>query len=311
MPYQYALLCMHGMGDLGKGEFKEDIAKVKQELAERMPDEQFSQIYIPEEGVFYSDITQKEEVAVWEAMADPKQGGLDTGLIRRNINNQLRKFIIYGFSDAMAFTGFDGSPDVSGPYTEAQECIRKALGDIYQQCGKDVKIVMLTHSLGCQVMSNYVWDAQLHARNMSDRIDSRSIWSASKYASTGDALLDEFLHLKSLKTWVTTGCNIPIFVSGFKDVRAVDNQNYDYDFDWVNYFDYDDVLGWPLRPLNVLFKANKIGAHGRSYADVVTDIQVNANDGILGAITSSWNPLAHTQYWGDNTVLKELVSKLT
>lgn len=308
MTYQYALLCMHGMGNLDLKGFKEDIAKVKQKLASRMPT---NGIYIPDEGVFYSDITQTEEDRVWDAMADPNQGGLDTGWIRRNTTNKLRRFIISGFSDATTFTGFDGSPDVSGPYTEAQRRIHKALVDIYDKCGNDVKIVMLSQSLGCQIMSSYLWDTQLHARGLSAQIDSRSIWSPSKYASTGNPPLDDFLHLKSLKTWITTGCNIPIFVSGFKDVRAVDNRNYGYNFDWINYFDYDDVLGWPLRPLSVLFKAGKAGAHGLSYADVVEDYQVNANDGILGAIISSWNPFSHTQYWGDDAVLEKLVEKLT
>jgi hypothetical protein len=311
MPYQYALLCMHGMGDLGEQGFRDDIDHLRNKLSERISAQQFDRIYIPENGVFYSNITQDEEVKVWETMADPDQGGLDTGWIRRETTNQLRKFVIYGFSDAMAFTGFDGSPDVSGPYTEVQKRIHNALLDIYTKCGKDVKIVLLTQSLGCQIMSNYLWDAQLHAGGMSERIDSRSIWSKTKYVSTGDALLDDFLHLKSLKTWFSTGCNIPIFVSGFKDVRAVDNRYPGYNFEWINFFDYDDVLGWPLKPLKVLFNADKAGAHGRSYDEVVTDIQVNANDGILGAITSSWNPFAHTQYWGDSAVLNELVKKLT
>lgn len=94
-------------------------------------------------------------------------------------------------------------------------------------------------------------------------------------------------------------------------MRAVHNHEYGYDFNWINYFDYDDVLGWPLGPLGAAFDTNNNGAHGRSYADVATDIQVNANDGLLGAFTSSWNPLSHTQYWSDDAVLDAIARALT
>lgn len=307
MSYKYALLCMHGMGDLDREEFKRDIAQVKQALVKRMSANDISEIYIPDEGVFYSDVTQNEEVPVWNAMNN--EGGLNTGWIRQNTVNELRKFFIYGFSDATAFTGFNGFAafaDDTLPYTTAQWRIHDALQDIYDRCGKDVGIVILSQSLGCQIMSNYLWDAQLHVRGMNLQIDSRSIWSNYQFANKPEL---EFLRLQSLKTWFTTGCNIPIFVSGFKDVRAVHNREYGYNFNWINYFDYDDVLGWPLRPLHVSFDQNN-DDHGRSYADVVTDIQVNANDGILGVITSSWNPLSHLQYWGDSIVLGSLVDAL-
>jgi hypothetical protein len=301
---------MHGMGDLTLDGFKKDIAKLKQALAERMDANKLSKTFIPASGVFYSAVTQQEEADVWRAMEN--QGSLDTGLVRRYTINEIRKFIIYGFSDATAFTGFNGNNPIPAgtlPYTQAQAIIRKALEDIYAKCGY-IKVIILSHSLGCQIMSNYIWDAQLHHAGNIAGIDPRSIWKF--FASSGDPMLDDFLHLKPLKTWYTTGCNIPIFVSGFKDVRAIDNRTQDkyYDFNWINYYDYDDVLGWPLAPLGTSFNAAN-PAHGRSYTDVVTDIQVNANVGVIGAITSSWNPLAHTQYWGDNDVLEALTKSLS
>lgn len=301
MTYECALLCMHGMGNLTQNEFKSDIAKLRQNLAERLPADRFSKIYIPSTGIFYSDLTQQQEDAVWEAMTT--QGGLNTGLIRRNTINRIRRFIISGFSDATALTGFNGS-GTKQQYTQVQQRIYDAVNDVYNVCGK-VPIVIISQSLGCQIMSNYLWDAQLYWRNTNlsgnFAIDPRSIWK--NHPSTN---YDSFLCLHSLKTWFTTGCNIPIFVSGFKSVRAVHNRQQGYNFDWFNYFDYDDVLGYPLAPLKVLFDAANSTGHGQSYADAVTDIQVNANDGIWGTITSSWNPMSHTQYWRDDTVLDAL-----
>ncbi len=310
MNYESALLCMHGMGNLTKGEFEADIAKVKQNLAERLPANKLSNTYIPAAGIFYSDITQGQEDKIWEAMTT--QGGLDTGWIRRNTINLIRRFIISGLSDATAFTGFNDSGAYL-PYRDAQQRIYDALKDVHKVCG-EIPIVIISQSLGCQIMSNYLWDAQLYLRNATlpenkrFPIDRRSIWYDRPYAS--DVIRDEFLCLQSLKTWFTTGCNIPIFVSGFKDVRAVHNNRDGYNFNWFNYFDYDDVLGYPLTPLNVLFNPGNTAGHGQSYANAATDIQVNANDGIWGTITSSWNPMSHTQYWGDNTVLEALASRV-
>jgi len=307
MNYECALLCMHGMGNVAQNDFQTDIAKLRQNLAERLQANKFSKIYIPPSGIFYSDLTQAQEDDVWKAMTT--QGGLNTGLIRRNTVNRIRHFIISGFSDATAFSGFNDSNATNSPYREAQQKIYKALEDVYTVCG-EVPIVIISQSLGCQVMSNYLWDAQIYWRNTilnaGIPMDTRSIWNTPP----SNDIPDSFLCLQSLKTWFTTGCNIPIFVSGFKDVRAVHNQAYGYNFKWINYFDYDDVLGYPLKPLGVLFNHNNTAAHGQPYDNVVTDIQVNANDGILGAITSGWNPMSHTQYWGDNTVLEALASAL-
>ncbi|MGJ0486023.1 MAG: hypothetical protein ACR65R_16025 [Methylomicrobium sp.] len=305
MTYECALLCMHGMGNLTQNEFVSDIAKLTQNLAERLPAERFSKIYIPSTGIFYSDLTQQQEDAVWQAMIT--QGGLNTGLIRRNTVNRIRRFIISGFSDAIAFAGFNGS-GTKQQYTQAQHRIYDALNDVHNTCGK-VPVVIFTQSLGCQILSSYIWDAQLYWRNANSggnfSIDSRSIWK--NHQSTSN---DDFLCLQTLKTLFTTGCNIPIFVSGFDDVRAIHNRQHGYNFNWFNYFDYDDVLGYPLAPLKVLFDPANPTGHGQSYDQAVTDISVNASDGIWGTILSSWNPLSHTQYWGDSKILEALADAL-
>lgn len=69
------------------------------------------------------------------------------------------------------------------------------------------------------------------------------------------------------------------------------------------------MLGYPLTPLGVLFDSNSNNSHGQSYAQAATDIQVNANDGFWGAVTSSWNPLSHLQYCGGMTLFWMLLLK--
>ena len=102
---------------------------------------------------------------------------------------------------------------------------------------------------------------------------------------------DQFRRLKSLRALFTTGCNIPIFVAGHGKVVAIDPPC--KDFEWRNYYDEDDVLGWPLRPLS------------DSYDKLVKDYEIN-----VGGLFTSWNPLGHTEYWKDEDFLRQLVDFL-
>ena len=62
----------------------------------------------------------------------------------------------------------------------------------------------------------------------------------------------------------------------------------------IIFYDKDDVLGWPLADLSA------------RYANLVTDIEINAGGGFWGWLTSSWNPLSHNQYWQDSQFLQQL-----
>ena len=56
------------------------------------------------------------------------------------------------------------------------------------------------------------------------------------------------------------------------------------------FFDRNDVLGWPLRPLS------------QSYDRVVTeDVEINS-----GTILEQWNPMSHSAYWRDRDVLRPI-----
>ena len=62
---------------------------------------------------------------------------------------------------------------------------------------------------------------------------------------------------------------------------------------WLNFYDPDDILGYPLKPLSP------------EYDDAVNaDLPIN-----VGAVFSSWNPLSHNKYWTDNRFTKP-VSKM-
>jgi hypothetical protein len=100
--------------------------------------------------------------------------------------------------------------------------------------------------------------------------------------------------MKSLKRLFSTGTNIPLFMAGHSNIVSITAPS--LSFKWLNFFDEDDVLGWPLRPLSP------------SYDALVDDIPINAGGGIVGGLISSWNPLSHTQYWETREFIRHVSS---
>lgn len=199
----------------------------------------------------------------------------------------LRQFLLYGFSDAANLEFKKQEPASS--YFQAQEVILKVLNKVYAAVGF-VPVVILAQSLGCQVISSYLWDAE-HAPNAFagvfkgryDAIDSASEQSA-------------FRRLRTLQSLYTTGNNMPIFAAGHKNIRSFANPN--SEFQWFNFFDADDALGWPMQPLSPDHFAQ------------VQDFPINAGNFGLNTIFKSWNPLSHEIYWTDKEVLAHIAKNL-
>jgi hypothetical protein len=260
------VLTLHGMGDTPR----DYEAPLVDGLRRRLSVDQWARVHV--EPVFYQDILQGHQRAVLGAMSA-------SGLRWR----RLREFLLFGFSDA---AGLERKPHLPGsPYLRCQERILAAierggaaLGDLH------APIVVVAHSLGCQVISNYIWDSQATSAH-------QGVW---KGTTSDGSPADSFRRLKTLRLMFTAGCNIPIFLAGYppEEIVAVQTRTGGYDFSWRNYFDRDDALGWPLRPLSP------------SYGEAVEeDVAILSGGGILGTLVSGWNPLSHGRYWKEGRFL--------
>ena len=271
MAHDVVVLALHGMGDHDR---TFDVA-LKDELAGRLDSSDWARVYYDQ--IFYQDVLQPNQRACWTRM---KTRDVDW--------TTLRKFLLFGFSDA---AGLERRANVTGsPYDQAQQRVLDALDRAYNFIGAAKPVVLIAHSLGGQVLSNYIWDAQ--------RPNPRQgVWKGGGPPSS-DPALTRFRRLKTLKFFYSTGCNIPIFVAGLprNKIKAVKTSGAGYNFQWKNYYDADDVLGWPLKPLSTSYR----GA-------LTVDKQVNAGGGVLGTLAKSGNPFSHGQYWTDGDVLRPLV----
>lgn len=277
------LITVHGMGETAP----DYAADLGQRLRSRLGPRLAQQVDF--RSVYYQEILKPNEQEVWRRVSA-------TGTVRYG---RLRQFLLFGFGDA---AGLENRKEDSGSvYELAQMEIAKTLLDAYVANGADTPVVLLSHSLGCQVLSSYIYDAQ---KARSGLPVAAGVWKDIDHWSRtlqGRALTEPektFLACGTALGWVTTGCNIPIFVAAHKEMTIIAISAPRPSFKWINIYDPDDVLGWPLQPLS------------EGYRVLVEDRAINAGRGVINWIVKSWNPLSHSSYWQDEQVLAPLASML-
>ncbi len=193
-----------------------------------------------------------------------------------NRNNQLdfftlRRFVISALGDASAYRRVDD--DTKSTYGRIHTIIRDEVAALRQELGGDeAPLVILAHSLGGHVMSNYIWDIQ----------------KRNAIVEPGD---NDFERMRTLVGLVTFGCNIPLFTFALDRIVPI---SLPQGAKWLNFFDPDDVLGYPLKPLSPEYRRT-----------VNRDIAINVE-----GIASNWNPLSHSKYWTDNDFTKPVARLL-
>ncbi len=248
-----AVLAVHGIGVTGRGYSRRLETHLRRALGQAVSGELcFVEIN-------YQKHLQGNQEGLWERV----RRGLRWALFRR--------FLLFYFGDAAAV--LYNSRELDSVYLKAQRSIYEAAAQALDRLeSPECPVVIIAQSLGCQVVSSYLWDA---ARNT-------GIWAPQHASAFGTETRDReaFLKLATTRYLLTTGCNIPLIVSGLHRVVPIDRPN--EQFRWLNFYDQDDVLGWPLKDLY-------------SYEDTSArpeDVAVN-----VGNLLTSWNPLSHSAYW--------------
>lgn len=256
---EVALITLHGMGKVKLSYYSVLEQKLKSHLGDKWTKVSF-------QNVQYAPILQMPEDDLWKSMVATTENELD--------GTDLRQFFLYGFGDAASLEYSAHTKDKK-QYIDVQREIQKALDHALLDFNNDATkpVIIIAQSLGCQVISNYIWDAQNKSNIFSESTPDGSAQS-------------KFRALNSLTNLITTGCNIPLFVAGLADRKCFKKPN--DSFIWDNFYDRDDVLGWPLKQL------------GSTY-DIVRDHPINS-----GGLLSSWNIASHGEYWSDEDVVSSL-----
>ena len=273
--YKVALLVIHGIGSQKPGYSGRFCEKMTRRLVKThgLAEKDFKW-----GEVFWADILTARQEKFFEEMDDANP--VDW--------LWLRKFLLTTFADAAAYHRVPGDP--SSTYFKIHKRIKDALYALDN--GKETLLIPFAHSLGGHILTNYIYDVRK--------------WTTIKKAHMtrpGDAEVkrkvcvkvdSDFMRLKTLAGIVTFGCNIPLFTFALDEPKPVDFRGENLTpaqakaAAWLNYYDRDDVLGYPLRPISPAF------AKG-----VTRDIEINA-----GNLLTSWNPLSHNGYWTDASFTK-------
>lgn len=263
MAKKVIFMTIHGMGEVDDNYYLDMKTAVKSRLGAKWDNVEFRAIQ-------YQRILQPNEDQYLGAVQKLVSG------------HWLRKLMINGFADAGSLEYSRSTPN--GPYEQVQKVIFDELGSAFAAVGKKpLPIVFLAHSLGCEVLSNYIWDA-----NKPAGAKKHGVWFS---VPETDASADlEFRKLSTLRTLVTTGCNIPVFITGLAYSERYPIYPPNDKFVWENYYDKDDVLGYPLQQLS------------EGYKTLVKDVPVS-----VGNIFTGWNPMSHTAYW-ENNGIQEIVA---
>ncbi|MBL0714832.1 MAG: hypothetical protein JJV98_14145 [Desulfosarcina sp.] len=258
MTTELAVLVIHGMGSQSPDFADEMIDELNGQVSDIGKDAGA----IAWRTIYWADILEGRQL---KYLRDAKRSG-DIDFV------SLRKFILTSIGDASAYQKVESGENTV--YKEIHLRVSAAIQDIYvSDLGSQPKpMIVLAHSLGGHIMSNYIWDKQ---------------------HSTGTQL-SGFERMKHLVGFVTFGCNIPLFTFAYQKVVPIAfpppklPTHLKKKAKWLNFYDPDDVLGYPLKAINP------------DYRKVVSkDIPIN-----VGGILSSWNPMSHTKYWTDNDLTK-------
>ncbi len=261
MTTKLAVAIIHGMGVNTRPGFADGlVADLRKHLTKAGKDA----TEVAFKSLYWADITQAPQ----EQYLKAARSAVPLDFI------SIREFIVGAFGDASAYQQTGDANNSTQALIHQR--IEQQLNDLYvkQLGGNSVPLITIAHSLGCHIISNYIWDVQ--ARNV-----------ALKH-------LSGFEKFWSHAGMITFGCNIPLFTFAHRKVLPIEFPSPRLSPElkalarWYNYYDRDDVLGYPLKPLS------------KAYAKVVdADIEVN-----VGGLLSSWNLTSHSHYWEDNSFTK-------
>lgn len=180
---------------------------------------------------FWNHLVQAE--VFWGDMFSPAAAHLLDLMRARKLGWQsVRRFSLDTVAQAL---GYEDVPGI-GAYERVHERVAAALHMGAQRSGKRTKVVVVAHSLGSIVASNYVWDVQHHKG-----IFKRRTW-------------DEAQTLEHLRGIITMGSPLALYNSRFSGFGTPIKAG-SKDIPWWNVIEHADPLAWPLKGLNDTYDA--------------------------------------------------------
>lgn len=284
-----AVALVHGIGDQ-QADFAGAMMRKLSEAAGREARARGAETpTIVQEAVHWSPVVQPRQVEVWRRVH--RNASLNDAL-------GLREFLVSYASDVVAY---QPTPSSSHVYDAVHAVFAATLKRLAAKAGPDAPLVVIGHSLGTVIASNYLYDLQAEYgpyRRAGPGPMAPALREALRDATPlerGETLAQLYTMGSPLALWGVRAHSAdprfdygapvrvpaPALATRLPEVAASREA-----VGWINFYDRDDILAFPLRELN--------DAHREG---VKEDRQVN-----VGGLLTSRSPLSHQKYWTDDDV---------
>lgn len=236
-------------------------------------------------------------------------------------DGSLRRLVVEGLGDAAAYQKTRNRENSA--YFKIQDSILATLREAEPPDDPTRPLVLIGHSLGCHILSSLAWDMnrlrQLDEKELENWDDGHAIALARDLQSGSP-----FGRLGTLAGIVTLGSNMPLFTFMFGPRRVFPITHYPANrrrpafpgselpdvtaarARWNNFYSPNDLLGFPLKPLNPLYSSeerivdHEVHVEGRWRARLLRVLPATP-----GTILR-----AHINYWTDPTVGREVAAQI-
>ena len=301
-----AVAVVHGIGDQETerlpGEDGEEVIvgferRIKKKIHDRCRDECGPHVEdeIVIEGVHWADVLNEKQLELQESIFVDETSFL---------NKKIRDVAVRLAGDAIAY-----QDSKSWVYREVHTVFAKTLKRLAKKTAPNAPLCIIAHSLGTIVTSNYLYDLQVDEPYR----QSKTIPQKAREVMGDNPTPLERGHTVSLL--YTLGSPLALWSILYEDFGVPIifppprwmHSDVGLPHEWVNYYDKDDVIGYPLRNLYETQNAKRAreGKEKRILSEVLRDEQVN-----VGGWFKSATPLSHMMYWEDNDVVEPIAKKL-
>ena len=202
----------------------------------------------------------------------------------------LRWVVTDFIGDAVAYQITPGERRI---YDEIHGKIAETLRALAETAGPDAPLCIVAHSLGTIIASNYFYDLQSERETSKNLVPKTVHGKMQRTPLELGATLTHFYTMGSpLALWALRypGFGTPISVPA----STLPDHHPGLEGEWVNFYDKDDLIGYPLRVL------------GPKYQQAVSaDCAVQ-----IRGLLVSWYPLVHPWYWNDARVIDPIAAAL-
>ena len=265
MSQKIAVAIIHGAGSQGPEFAEAMVAKLKQSFQNLLPlSNQSIDDKLAIKPIYWADILAKKQRILWNSLLDD-DSKLGFG--------EIRQFIMNFGADAIAYQPGATRREV---YDRVHHTVADTLSSLAHDCGPQAPLCIIGHSIGTVITHNYLFDlgeAIIANKKIEETITPlESSKTLILLYMMGSPLALWSLRYDNYRAIPFPGSNVSTL---FPQIRPK----------WVNFYDKDDFLAYPIRSLSN-------GHRHLAEQGLLIDTPIN-----VGTVFTNWNPLSHMGYW--------------